>query len=68
MIICTKCKKELRCVKTGFTARWGAGHCYRGDKYACPQCGAEVGYLTPTPWHSEAPLRPEDVQMDEGGE
>jgi len=42
MNICIGCEVEMRCVKTGFTVRWGDTHCYRGDKYRCPRCGVEI--------------------------
>jgi predicted RNA-binding Zn-ribbon protein involved in translation (DUF1610 family) len=52
MKICYSCKKEMRCVKTGFTVRWGESHCYRGDKFRCPECGTEIVMCNTSPFQS----------------
>lgn len=39
MLICTKCLRELTCVRTGVIAVWGEGHCYAGDEFKCSCCG-----------------------------
>lgn len=65
MKVCTKCKIEMVCSKTGFTARFGSGYCFRGDKHKCPECGIEVGVMNPASYHSEAPLTDGDIQMFE---
>lgn len=41
-MICCKCAREMRCKKTGQLFRWGKGHCYSGDVYACSACGSEA--------------------------
>ena len=65
MYICPKCKKEMRCKKNGMICRWGAGHCYSGDKYQCPTCKFEVIACNPRPYHSEGKVNSEIlVQMD----
>ncbi len=63
MNICIRCKVEMVCCKTGFNARWGASHCYRGDKFRCPKCGLEVGVMNPANFQSDAPLTDDDIQM-----
>jgi hypothetical protein len=42
VIICLKCKKEMRCIKNGIGADFGGGHVYASDKWGCDKCGAEV--------------------------
>jgi len=42
MIVCTSCKKEMRCVKTGLVAVWNSSHCYAGDEFECPQCNSKT--------------------------
>ena len=67
MKVCAKCLKEMYCLKTGVTVRYGIGHCYRGDKFACRGCGAQVVLCRDVPFHSEVDW-PEDelIQMPEG--
>lgn len=64
MLICLKCSREMKCVKTGFTVRWGEAHCYRGDKFRCGNCGAEVVNCSSVPFHNKREW-PEDefIQM-----
>lgn len=40
MIICTPCKTEMTCSRTGVTAVWNGNHGYAGDEYICPRCFA----------------------------
>jgi len=42
MLICTKCKKELACVKNGVGLDYGAGCIHASDLYACPVCGVSI--------------------------
>lgn len=42
MIICLKCKREMRCIKNGVGADFGGGHVYASDKWGCDKYGAEV--------------------------
>ena len=43
MYICEDCKKEMVCQKTGgVIAKWGAGHCYRSDRFECPSCKKRI--------------------------
>lgn len=65
MYICTKCKKEMRCEKTGVIARWGDSHCYAGDKFRCPKCKSEILACNATPFRSTKEPAPEILfQMD----
>jgi hypothetical protein len=52
MLICIECKVEMRCVRTGFTVRWGEAHCYRGDKFRCDNCGSEVVHCNSVPFQN----------------
>ena len=51
MIICVKCKKEMRCVKTGIGADYSNGHVYAGDKFRCISCGIEIISTNAAPHH-----------------
>jgi len=44
MLICPKCKKELKCETNGVIVRYRktGDHCYAGDLFKCPTCGYEV--------------------------
>jgi len=54
MTICAKCRQEMMCLKTGVVVHYGGGHCYSGDRFGCPECGAEVISCSATPYQSEA--------------
>jgi hypothetical protein len=65
MQICAKCKKEMTCIKTGVICRWGADHCYAGDKYECLGCGAQTINANSSPYHYEGPIDSDRlIQMD----
>ena len=51
MTICVKCRKEMRCYKTGLGARFGADHVYAGDAYECPDCGVRIIKAVDVPTH-----------------
>lgn len=40
--ICVKCQVSMPCIKTGFLVRHESNGVQSGDKYRCPNCGAEV--------------------------
>jgi len=42
MLICMKCKKEMRCIENGINARWNGTHVYPGDLFKCTDCGVEI--------------------------
>jgi hypothetical protein len=42
MLVCASCKIEMRCSKTGVTARWRKEYARRGDVFKCPQCKSSV--------------------------
>lgn len=42
MIICTICKKEMRCVKTGQKVIFLESHVYSSDMFECHGCNASV--------------------------
>jgi len=65
MKICAVCKKEMYCKKNGMIIRYGATHCYAGDKYRCRECGAEVIICNDNFFQSETePSTELLVQMD----
>ena len=53
MLVCTKCKEDLECVKNGVGLDYGQGHISASDLYACPVCGVSIakandaGYVDP---------------------
>lgn len=42
MIICSKCRVEMTCNKTGVVVLWGLDHGRSGDEYKCPKCGSKT--------------------------
>lgn len=42
MLVCVKCRKEMRCIENGVGTDFGNGHVYAGDKYRCKSCGFEI--------------------------
>jgi len=54
MLVCTNCKKEMRCIKTGMIVRYGETHCYAGDMYECNGCGARIANTNEHPYYSES--------------
>jgi len=66
MLVCMKCAREMRCTRNGTVLRWGVGHCYNGDTYTCPGCGAEITLVSPLtqPYHEENSKAPVILQMD----
>lgn len=55
-MICAKCRKEMRCLKTGVYAAWNERHhCYAGDLFECPECGCQVIQTVHTPIEIQCP-------------
>lgn len=52
MMICSKCRLEMKVIKTGRFVRFGPGHCYSGDEFACKGCGATVVNCPSQPFHN----------------
>lgn len=42
MIICSPCRVEMHCAKTGKKVIYNGDHVYSGDEFWCPTCGATV--------------------------
>lgn len=42
MLVCYKCREELKCIKNGIGARWGASHVYVGDVFKCRTCKSVI--------------------------
>lgn len=42
MIICFKCRREMRCEMNGVQCHYGFGHVYAGDLFRCPSCHIEI--------------------------
>ena len=51
MLICVKCRRELRCQKNGVAANYGNGHTYPGDLFECPECGTQVLLTNAAPYY-----------------
>jgi len=50
-MICTWCHRIMTCVKTGQKLRFGEGHCYAGDVYACKKCDNSAAIITGGSFH-----------------
>lgn len=67
MVLCAKCKKEMKCIKSGARIIYDGGfHVYYGDLMGCIECGSEVVIANSTPWNLINPVTPipYDVVMD----
>ena len=67
MIVCAKCKVEMRCKKTGSYIRFGpiGSHAYPADQYECTECGATVNVNVGKSVPEFLPsTRPEDLIND----
>lgn len=42
MLICNKCKKEMKCVRTGVTVRFTSSWVYSADLFECQSCGNQI--------------------------
>lgn len=38
MIICSNCKEEMVCSRTGVLVLWNVSHGRKGDEFKCPKC------------------------------
>lgn len=38
MLVCTLCKRELKCIKNNVGIDYGNGHVYAGDLFQCSSC------------------------------
>lgn len=47
MYICVKCRKSMKCSKTGGLIRWDKTTVQSADAYKCLHCGAEVMVAAP---------------------
>lgn len=66
MIVCVKCKREMRCEKTGVGVHFGRGHVYAGDRFECPDCGANIVQTNPEPhFDPEQKFHNEYVEMSQ---
>ena len=45
MVVCNRCRIEMRCYKTGIVLVWDQNYCKRGDAYECPRCGSTATYV-----------------------
>jgi len=68
MVVCAKCKKEMRCIKTGMTVRFNENgeHAYAGDLLECPECKATISVTNGTSYYDEGAKRatPFDIWMN----
>ena len=68
-LICSKCKVEMRCFKTGMSIRYrkDGSHVYPADLYTCDCCKATVVVSPGIPYYQEEPDKKsglEDIWMD----
>ncbi len=59
MNICSKCKTEMFCCKSGKKAIFGASHVYNGDEFQCKICDNKVLVCVDVP-HEDKNCRGED--------
>jgi len=67
MLICTKCKKEMRVKKNGVIIKFNEGHhCYSSDVYECKICGATIAYANDNgAFHVSHPMsHPTDINIE----
>ena len=64
MIICVKCKKEMKCIKNGVGFRWNITHVYYGDIYKCPMCNNETAHTNSIPSFNDSMISVNDILMD----
>ncbi len=50
MIVCSKCRTEMTCSKTGRRVVYDFGHVYAGDEFQCKGCGATIVVTNRTPY------------------
>ena len=63
MMICSKCKREMLCSRTGVVVVWSFAHARKGDEYACPSCCATTIQANDQSYH----LSPVERQFAEEG-
>lgn len=56
MIICTKCKQEMTCNRTGVTVTWNHTHRRSSDEFKCSDCGALVCVANDKAYRSDGPI------------
>ena len=68
MIICAKCKTEMRCLKNSMVVRFreSGQHAYASDLYSCPVCSSTVAITNNLPYFDpDAKTQTEyDIWMD----
>ena len=63
MNICSNCKVEMTCIKTGRVVRYNGTHAYSGDEFKCNKCGSKIVICNKNPYHNEI-LERHDIYMD----
>ena len=56
MIICTPCKREMICSRTGVTVTWNHSHRRPADEFRCQGCGSVVCVANDASYHSDSPV------------
>ncbi len=64
MIVCVKCRKEMKCSESAIGVRFGESHAYSGDKFKCKECGTEIIISTSAPVH-DPHKKINTIQMEE---
>ena len=62
MVVCARCKKEMRCIKTGMTVRFreDGQHAFAGDMLECPECKATIAVTNANSYFDEGAKRATD--------
>ena len=64
MIVCLKCKREMRCKKNGVGVRYNGTHVYYGDSFECPECKS-ISIVCNTNPCEDSKYQPDDIFMDD---
>jgi len=65
MLICQRCKKEMKCIKMGVRCRWYGTHVYAGDTFECSNCKIKVIHCNSTPHYcNDFDNIEDDIWMD----
>ena len=65
MLICSNCKKEMKCIKTGSKVRYGNdnSHTYPCDIFECTECHNITATCETNPYHDTSEIEPDEIIM-----
>ncbi|MEM4720889.1 MAG: hypothetical protein QXT73_02330 [Candidatus Methanomethylicaceae archaeon] len=67
MVLCSNCRKALRCSRNEVVVRMGRGEILQGDEYECPNCGIRVitGFGGPCfPWNESYAALSKEIDVE----